>query len=77
MHLLVFPGGDLLQEVSNALALGACKPKALKELHDILSGTMVHQVTYVYQHCSITGMIAVLTGQGLMVQANAAVQAFQ
>ena len=25
VHLLVFPGGDLLQEVCNALALRACK----------------------------------------------------
>ena len=43
-HLLVLAGGDLLQEVCDALALRASKAQALEELHHVLSGAMIHQV---------------------------------
>ncbi len=43
-HLLVFAGGDLLQEVSDALALGAHEALLLEELHHVVPGPVVHDV---------------------------------
>ncbi len=45
-HLLVLPGCNLLQEVCNAFPLWAGKATALKEVHHVLPGPMVHQATY-------------------------------
>lgn len=41
-HLLVFARGDLLQEVSNALALRAAEAQGLKEVQHVLARAMVH-----------------------------------
>ena len=40
-HLLVFPGGDLLQEVGRALARRQPEAQRLKEGHHLLAGPMV------------------------------------
>ena len=40
-HLLVFPGGDLLQEVGCALARRQPEAQRLEERHHLLAGAMV------------------------------------
>ena len=42
-HLLVFPGGDLLQEVGCALARRQPEAQRLEEGHHLLAGAVVHQ----------------------------------